>query len=73
MSEHEGAYKITEVVGTSEHGFDTAVENAIERANQTLENLRWFEVVEERGRIADDGTVEEFQVKLDIGFKLQDA
>jgi hypothetical protein len=32
--------------------------------------MQWFEVVDQRGRIADD-KVEEFQVTLKIGFKIE--
>jgi hypothetical protein len=32
--------------------------------------MDWFQVVEERGRIAD-GKVAEFQVTIKIGFKIQ--
>jgi len=32
--------------------------------------MAWFEVVEESGRIKD-GKVEEFQVRLKIGFKIE--
>jgi flavin-binding protein dodecin len=32
--------------------------------------MGWFEVVEERGRIAD-GVVQEFQVTMKVGFKLE--
>jgi flavin-binding protein dodecin len=32
--------------------------------------MDWFEVVEERGKIAD-GKVTEFQVTLKVGFKIE--
>jgi dodecin len=32
--------------------------------------MDWFEVVQERGRIVD-GKVEEFQVALKVGFKIE--
>lgn len=64
------AYKVTQVVGTSERSLEDAIETAVERASDTLRGLSWFEVVEQRGRLDDDGGVEEYQVKLDIGFKL---
>ena len=39
-------------------------------AAKTIRQMQWFEVVEQRGRIAE-GKVEEFQVTLKIGFKLE--
>jgi len=65
-----GTYKITEVVGTSPVSFAEAVKAAVAEAAKTVHHMDWFEVVEERGRIAD-GKVQEFQVTLKIGFKLE--
>jgi flavin-binding protein dodecin len=63
-------YKITELVGTSPTSFAEAVRVAVNEAAKPLRNMGWFEVVEQRGRIAD-GKVAEFQVTLKIGFKLE--
>lgn len=65
-----GVYKITEVVGTSPTSFAEAVRAGVAEAAKTIHHMDWFEVVEERGRIAD-GKVEEFQVTLKIGFKIE--
>jgi len=62
-------YKLTEVVGTSSEGVDAAIRNGIRKANETLRNLDWFEVVEIRGHL-DDGDVAHFQVAMKIGFRL---
>ena len=63
-------YRKTEIVGTSNASFEEATTRAIERVQQTLRHVQWFEVIEERGRI-DDGKIE-FQVTLEIGFELED-
>lgn len=65
----EKTYKLIELVGVSETSIEEAIQNAISRANQTLKNLDWFEVVEARGMI-QDGRVNQFQVKLKVGFRL---
>ncbi len=65
----EKTYKLIELVGVSESSIEEAIQNAISRANQTLKNLDWFEVVEARGMI-QDGRVNQFQVKLKVGFRL---
>lgn len=69
MSEH--VYKTIELVGSSEEGTDAAIRNAIARAGKTVRHMDWFEVVETRGHIRDGG-VAHFQVKLKIGFRLED-
>ncbi len=65
----EKTYKLIELVGVSATSIEEAIHSAIARANQTLKNLDWFEVVEARGLI-QDGKVSQFQVKLKIGFRL---
>ena len=65
----EKTYKLIELVGVSETSIEDAIQSAIARANQTLKNLDWFEVVEARGLI-QEGKVSQFQVKLKVGFRL---
>ena len=65
-----GVYKVTEIVGTSPVSFAEAVKAGVVEAAKTIRRMDWFEVVEQRGRIAE-GKVEEFQVTLKIGFKLE--
>ena len=64
-----GTYKITELVGTSPTSFAEAVRAAVAEASKTLRHIDWFQVVEERGRVAD-GKVTKFQVTVKIGFKI---
>ena len=59
-----------EIVGTSPTSFAEAARAAVADAAQTILHMAWFEVVEQRGKIAN-GKVEEFQVTLKIGFKIE--
>ena len=70
MSDH--TYSISEIVGTSPEGIDQAIRNGVARANRTLRNLDWFEVAEVRGHVAD-GEIDYFQVRLKIGFRLEEG
>jgi dodecin len=63
-------YKLIDLVGISDRGFDDAAKNAIKRAQSTLQGLAWFEVVEQRGALRD-GRIE-YQVKVQVAFKLMD-
>jgi dodecin len=65
-----GVFKVTEVVGTSPVSFAEAVKVAVAEAAKTVRDMAWFEVIDERGRIAE-GKVQEFQVTIKIGFKLE--
>ncbi len=63
-------YKKITLVGTSPDGIGSAVKSAIKRASETLRHLDWFEIKEVRGRI-ENGEVAEFQVVLEVGFRLE--
>ena len=65
-----GTFKVVRVVGTSPVSFAEAVKSAVADASATLRHMAWFEVVEQRGRI-DGGEVKEFQVTVNIGFKIE--
>ena len=67
MQDH--TYKVIELVGSSNESVQTAIENAIARAGQTIRNLDWFVVKEVRGNI-QDGSVAWYQVTVDIGFRV---
>ena len=65
-----GTFKTIEIVGTSPLSFAEAVKAGVAEAANSVRHLDWFEVVEQRGRIAD-GKVEEFQVVMKLGFKIE--
>jgi flavin-binding protein dodecin len=65
----EKTYKLIELVGVSSESIEDAIQSAVSRANQTLKNLDWFEVTETRGLI-QEGKINQFQVKLKVGFRL---
>jgi len=65
-----GTFKIIKLAGTSPKSYDEAIQNAITEAGHTLKGLNWFEVKEQRGRIDDKGKVVEWQVVIDVAFKI---
>lgn len=67
MSDH--VYKILEITGSSSTGLQNAIEHAVNRAGETLHNLRWFEVTDIRGQL-DGGRIDHWQTTLKIGFTL---
>ncbi|GAA2028510.1 dodecin family protein [Agromyces tropicus] len=69
MSNH--TYRVTEIVGTSPEGVDTAIRNGLQRASATLRHLDWFEVVSIRGELAEGG-VAHVQVTMKVGFRLEE-
>lgn len=62
--------KIT-LIGTSSESFDEAVDDAVDRAEATLENVMWVEVDEMGVEVASvDGR--EYQATVEVAFQLED-
>jgi dodecin len=70
MDEH--IYRVIELVGSSQKSIEDATNAAIDRANATIRNLRWFEIVRTSGQI-ESGKVKHFQVTLKVGFTMEGA
>jgi len=70
MSDH--VYKVIEIVGSSPTSIEDAIEGAVTRAAQTLNEIGWFEVVSTRGHV-EGGKLAHYQVTLRIGFTLKDT
>jgi flavin-binding protein dodecin len=68
MDDH--IYRVIEIVGSSQNGIEDAIRSAVDRANATIRNLRWFEVARTSGQI-EDGKVKHFQVTLKVGFTME--
>ena len=62
-------YKKIDVVGCSPVSIENAVALAVAKASESLHGLSWFELKEVRGAIKDGKPVE-WQVTLQLGFKL---
>lgn len=64
-------FKKVTLIGRSEESFDAAVDDAIDRAQETLDNLHWVEVDEFGVEIA---SVEnrEYQAEVVAAFELED-
>ncbi|MWV41177.1 dodecin [Natrialba sp. INN-245] len=62
--------KIT-LIGTSTESFDDAADDAIDRAEETLQNVQWIEVDELGVEIAtaDD---REYQAEVTVAFELEE-
>ena len=63
-------YRVIELAGTSDKSIEDAVSSAIARANKTIRNLRWFELIQTRGNI-ENGKIAHFQVTLKVGFTME--
>ena len=66
----ESVYKIIELIGTSSKSWEKAAKIAVERAAETLRDLRIAEVVEQDIQLKD-GKVELYRTKLKVSFKYE--
>jgi hypothetical protein len=62
--------KIT-LIGRSTESFDAAVDDAVDRAEQTIENVHWVEV-EELGVEVASADGREYQAEVTVAFELAD-
>jgi flavin-binding protein dodecin len=69
MANH--VYKKIELTGSSPTSIEEAVQNALQRASETIRNMRWFEVTETRGQI-ENNQIAHWQVTIKVGFTLDE-
>ena len=63
-------YKKIELTGTSDSSIEEAVGIALEKASESVRNMRWFEITEVRGAV-DGQKVSQWQVTLKVGFTVE--
>ena len=66
----ESVYKVIELVGVSSDLWEKAAKVAVERAAQSLRELRVAEVVEQ-DLVVEDGKVKAYRTKLKVSFKYE--
>jgi dodecin len=66
----ESVYKVIELIGTSTDSWEKAATAAVERAAQTLRDLRVAEVVEQ-DLVLEEGKVKAYRAKLKVSFKYE--
>jgi flavin-binding protein dodecin len=64
-------FKKIQLIGTSPDSIEEAVENAVDRAEATLENVYWVEVGDVGVEIASvEGR--EYQAEVEVAFQIED-
>ncbi len=66
----ERVYKVIELVGTSTESWEKAAAAAVERAAQSLRDLRIAEVLELDMQL-EDGEVQAYRAKVKVSFKYE--
>jgi flavin-binding protein dodecin len=62
--------KIT-LIGTSTESFDDAADDAIDRAQATLDNVQWIEI-EHMGVEVASVEAHEYQAEVEVAFELEE-
>ena len=63
--------RVTEISATSTQNFDDAIRNGLERANQTLRNVKSAWIKEQQVWV-EGGALTEYQVNMLVTFVLDD-
>ncbi len=66
----ESVYKVIQLVGTSTESFEKAAKAAVERAGQTIRDMRIAEISALDMQIKD-GKVEGYRAKVKLSFKFE--
>jgi dodecin len=67
----DATYRIIEITGTSTEGVQQAIDSGVARANATLRNLDWIEVMNIRGHL-EEGRIAHYQVTMKVGFRMEE-
>jgi flavin-binding protein dodecin len=68
----DSVYKVIELIGTSTESWEKAATVAVERASQTLRDLRVAEVVQ-MDMVIEDGKVTAYRAKVKVSFKYENS
>ena len=66
----DSVYKVIELVGTSSESWEKAAKAAVERAAESLRDLRVAEVIEQ-DLVIEDGKVAAYRTKVKVSFKYE--
>jgi flavin-binding protein dodecin len=69
----DSVYKVIELIGTSKDSWEQAASVAINRAGESLRDLRVAEVVKLDLQLDAKGKVEAYRAKLKVSFKFEGA
>ena len=62
--------RVTEITSSSSESFEEAIKQGVERANQTLQNLKgaW---IQDQTVVIENGQIKEFRVNMKVTFILK--
>ena len=64
--------KVTEIIASSNKGFDDAVNKGIKRASKTLKNIKGAWIKDQEATV-NNGKITEYRVTMKVTFVLKDS
>ncbi|ADB61512.1 protein of unknown function DUF1458 [Haloterrigena turkmenica DSM 5511] len=62
--------KVIQLTGNSTESWEDAAQNALDDADETLENISGIEIESQTAEV-EDGTIERYRTTLDVAFVLE--
>ncbi len=64
-------FKVVRLVGESEGGIEDAVRTALSTSAETVRGQTWIEVADIRANVGESGSIDRWQVTVDVAFKVE--
>ena len=65
-------YKLTKLIGESSAGIEDAVITALGTSAQRVHGQEWCQVTDIRANVNEKGTVDRWQVQVEVAFEVDD-
>jgi len=62
--------KVVELIGSSKKSWDDAIQQTLQRASQTIRNIRGIDVIKQKA-VVDNGKIIEYRVVLKLSFGVE--
>jgi flavin-binding protein dodecin len=66
-------YKLTTLIGESPDGIEAAVKTALATSAGKVHGQEWVEVKDIRANVGEGGTIERWQVQIEVAFTVDDG
>jgi len=66
-------YKLTTLIGESSEGIEDAVRTALSTSAAKVHGQEWVQVADIRANVNEQGTVDRWQVQVEVAFRVDDA
>ena len=67
----DATFKVTKLVGESEQGIEQAVKVALATSASRVRGQTWCHVSDIRANVNESGTVDRWQVEVEVAFKVE--